>query len=72
MSQLAEIAASFSGFGTAFLAVKYAYAGKEIVSNLIAGQCLDVLGPIYEALGVFGIKGPEGVLNLYYLGLSYC
>ncbi len=59
--------ANITGFSNTFLALKTLYAGNEIINKVIAGDLLTgVYGPLMEALGVFGISGPSGVLSVYY------
>lgn len=70
-ARVAEVASVVSGYSMTFNAIKYLYYGSEIVNKLIAGDLLSVLGPLIEALRVFDVKGPTGVLNLYYLSCSH-
>lgn len=64
--------ASLTGYSTAINAIKMLYAGNEIVNKVIAGDLLlGIMNPLMEALGVFDIKGPKGVLDLYYLSCKH-
>jgi hypothetical protein len=69
--KVAEVAATVSGYSVAYNTLKYIYYGSEIVNRVIAGDLLTVVGPVSEALDVFGIRGPTGVLNVYYLGCQH-
>ena len=68
-AQVAEIMADMVGYKFMFRAVKYAYYSKELYAMLIAGDILNVLGPVAGELEKLGARqlGSKGVLQLYYL-----
>ena len=68
-AQVAEIVADMVGYKFMFRAVKYAYYSKELYAMLLAGDILNVLGPVAGELEKLGARklGSKGVLQLYYL-----
>lgn len=70
-SKIAELAADVTGYSTVMKAAKALYYSKEIMASLIAGDLMKSMGPLMEALQVFDISGPTGLLNVYYLGCKH-
>lgn len=70
-AQIAEGVATVSGFSATFSLLKYAYIGGEIVKKIISSDLLEVLSPLMDSLSQYGIKGPRGILRLYYLGCQH-
>jgi hypothetical protein len=73
LAQIAEAAAEISGYRMYFQALKYAYYSKELYQLLIAGDILNMLGPVIAELDRLGARsmGTKGVLQLYYLSCQH-
>jgi hypothetical protein len=72
-AQLAEAAADIAGYKLYFNALKYAYYSKELYALLLAGDILNMLGPVVAELDRLGARsmGTKGVLQLYYLSCQH-
>ena len=60
-----------SGYGLVAKGLKYAYYGHELVSLLVNADMLTALAPVMEGLREFNIKGPNGLLAVYYLACHH-
>jgi hypothetical protein len=68
-AKLADIIIDFTPLGkVATTAIRFALYGSQILSYVVPEDIYVILVPLMEGLQAFEVKGPSGVLKLYYLG----
>lgn len=71
-AKLANIVIDYVPIGTLTVkAIRFALYGSQIMQMIVPEDISVILSPVMEGLQAFGVKGPEGILRLYYLGCHH-
>ena len=71
-AKFANIVIDFVPIGTLTVkAIRFALYGSQIMQMIVPEDISVILSPVMEGIQAFGVKGPEGILRLYYLGCHH-
>lgn len=68
-AKLADLVIDYTPLGPlTTVAIRYAFYGTHLLSYIVPEDVYVILTPLMEGLQAFGVRGPTGILKLYYLG----
>lgn len=51
--------------------MRFAFYGSQMLRMVVPEDAYVILAPVMEGMQAFGVKGPSGILRLYYLGCAH-